>query len=60
MVINASHFRSCSVPAPQVWDALQASLRHTGELHNNARMGWGKAVVGWSEGPEVRRPLRPF
>ena len=36
----------------KVWDAMQAYLIATGELHNNARMGWGKAVIGWSASPE--------
>jgi hypothetical protein len=35
-----------------VWDALQVSLVTTGELHNNARMGWGKAVLAWCAGPQ--------
>ena len=35
-----------------VWDALQSSLVRTGELHNNARMGWGKAIVSWCASPE--------
>ena len=34
-----------------VWDALQARLVETGEMHNNARMGWGKAVLRWSPDP---------
>lgn len=31
-----------------LWDAAQTSLRHHGELHNNVRMTWGKALLGWS------------
>ena len=31
-----------------LWDACQRSLLRHGELHNNLRMTWGKAVVGWS------------
>ncbi|MEM9378982.1 MAG: FAD-dependent oxidoreductase [Planctomycetota bacterium] len=31
-----------------LWDATQASLLRHGELHNNLRMTWGKAVVGWT------------
>ncbi|TVQ38146.1 MAG: FAD-binding protein [Geminicoccaceae bacterium] len=34
-----------------LWDAAQASLRVHGELHNNLRMTWGKALVGWSPTP---------
>ena len=29
------------------WDAMQTYLVETGELHNNARMTWGKSVVHW-------------
>jgi len=35
-----------------LWDAAQASLRIHGELHNNVRMTWGKALVSWTPGPE--------
>ena len=35
-----------------VWDALQLVLIETGELHNNARMGWGKALLRWTPNPE--------
>jgi photolyase PhrII len=31
-----------------LWDAAQQSLRVHGELHNNVRMTWGKAIPGWS------------
>ena len=31
-----------------LWDAMQRSLVDAGELHNNARMTWGKAVLQWS------------
>jgi hypothetical protein len=31
----------------EVWDAMQGYLIDTGELHNNARMTWGKTVVHW-------------
>eukprot|EP00929_Paragymnodinium_shiwhaense_P032430 TRINITY_DN17968_c0_g1_i2.p1 TRINITY_DN17968_c0_g1~~TRINITY_DN17968_c0_g1_i2.p1 ORF type:complete len:267 (-),score=31.98 TRINITY_DN17968_c0_g1_i2:359-1159(-) len=37
----------------KAWDALQAYLIETGELHNNARMGWGKAIAKWSDSPEA-------
>jgi len=36
-----------------VWDACQKYLLHTGELHNNARMSWGKAILGWTNSPEI-------
>ena len=35
------------------WNACQRSLRKLGELHNNVRMTWGKALVGWASSPEV-------
>lgn len=35
-----------------LWDAAQRSLLVHGELHNNLRMTWGKALVGWSATPE--------
>ncbi|MCY2975835.1 MAG: FAD-dependent oxidoreductase [Planctomycetota bacterium] len=31
-----------------LWDAAQRSLLKHGELHNNVRMTWGKAVLEWS------------
>ncbi len=31
-----------------LWDAAQASLRIHGELHNNVRMTWGKALPSWT------------
>lgn len=34
----------------EVWDAMQGYLIETGELHNNARMTWGKTVVHWQAG----------
>jgi photolyase PhrII len=35
-----------------LWDAAQRSLLIHGELHNNVRMTWGKALLGWSRTPE--------
>lgn len=35
-----------------LWDAAQASLRIHGELHNNVRMTWGKALLAWTPGPQ--------
>ncbi len=32
----------------RLWDAAQRSLLKHGELHNNVRMTWGKAVLAWS------------
>lgn len=31
-----------------LWDAAQRSLLRQGALHNNVRMTWGKAVLGWT------------
>ncbi|MDX2184288.1 MAG: FAD-dependent oxidoreductase [Gemmatimonadaceae bacterium] len=31
-----------------LWDAAQQSLLRHGELHNNVRMTWGKAMIRWS------------
>lgn len=33
----------------RLWDVAQRSLRSHGELHNNLRMTWGKALLGWTE-----------
>lgn len=35
-----------------LWDAAQTSLVVHGELHNNLRMTWGKALPHWTETPE--------
>lgn len=32
-----------------LWDATQTSLQRHGELHNNVRMTWGKAIPLWSD-----------
>ena len=39
-----------------LWDLAQQSLLRHGELHNNLRMTWGKAIVGWS--PDLGTALR--
>ena len=39
----------------ELWDAAQLSLLRQGELHNNVRMTWGKAILNWSDSP--RRAL---
>ncbi|MGF1578929.1 MAG: FAD-dependent oxidoreductase [Gemmataceae bacterium] len=36
----------------ELWNACQHSLLKQGELHNNVRMTWGKAVLQWTENPE--------
>ncbi len=35
-----------------LWDAAQRSLLRHGELHNNLRMTWGKALLGWTSSPD--------
>jgi len=35
----------------RLWDLAQRSLLRHGELHNNLRMTWGKAIVGWTASP---------
>ena len=35
-----------------LWNACQHSLLKHGELHNNVRMTWGKAILEWTETPE--------
>ena len=35
-----------------LWNAMQMALVKTGELHNNLRMTWGKAIHHWSASPE--------
>ncbi|MEL6397162.1 MAG: FAD-dependent oxidoreductase [Planctomycetota bacterium] len=41
----------------RLWDAAQRSLLAHGELHNNVRMTWGKAIVGWTSGPARAQEL---
>lgn len=41
-----------------LWDMAQRSLVAHGELHNNVRMTWGKALPAWTSTPEdARRAL---
>lgn len=35
------------------WDGMQKYMVQSGELHNNARMGWGCAVVQWTASPQA-------
>ncbi|KAJ1444560.1 DNA photolyase, FAD-binding/Cryptochrome [Pelagophyceae sp. CCMP2097] len=35
------------------WDAMQRCLLRHGELHNNLRMTWGKAVLAWAPTPRL-------
>lgn len=36
-----------------LWDLAQTSLLRHGELHNNLRMTWGKALPHWTPDPET-------
>ncbi len=35
-----------------LWNAAQKSLLMHGELHNNVRMTWGKAILNWQQTPQ--------
>ncbi len=35
----------------EFWNAAQKSLLMQGELHNNVRMTWGKAILNWKQDP---------
>jgi photolyase PhrII len=35
----------------ELWDLAQCSLLRRGELHNNLRMTWGKALLTWAQSP---------
>jgi len=37
----------------RLWDAAQRSLLIHGELHNNLRMTWGKALLQWTRTPQA-------
>jgi photolyase PhrII len=36
----------------ELWNAAQKSLLIHGELHNNLRMTWGKAILNWRQCPK--------
>jgi len=36
----------------EFWNAAQKSLLMHGELHNNVRMTWGKAILDWKRTPQ--------
>ncbi len=36
----------------ELWNAAQKSLLIHGELHNNVRMTWGKAILKWKRTPQ--------
>ena len=35
----------------ELWNAAQLTLLRHGELHNNLRMTWGKAIINWTKDP---------
>ena len=37
----------------EFWNAAQHSLLKQGELHNNVRMTWGKAILNWTKDPQT-------
>lgn len=37
----------------ELWDLAQTSLRIHGELHNNLRMTWAKAILNWRPTPQA-------
>lgn len=36
----------------EFWNAAQLTLLRHGELHNNIRMTWGKAIINWTKTPQ--------
>ena len=36
----------------ELWNIAQRSLLIAGELHNNVRMTWGKAILNWTSSPQ--------
>ena len=34
------------------WNAAMREMRHTGYMHNDMRMYWGKKILEWTESPE--------
>ncbi len=36
----------------EFWNAAQLTLLRHGELHNNLRMTWGKAIINWTKNPQ--------
>jgi len=40
------------VTGEPLWDLAQRSLLRRGELHNNVRMSWGKALLNWAPRPQ--------
>jgi photolyase PhrII len=41
----------------ELWNAAQLTLLRHGELHNNLRMTWGKAIINWTKDPRYALEL---
>ena len=52
-VLLASHQLEYSRSPNNLWNLCQKSLVKHGELHNNLRMTWGKAIPQWTTSLEV-------
>lgn len=46
---------SRGITGDSLWDSAQRSLLVHGELHNNVRMTWGKAILNWI--PDAKKSL---
>jgi photolyase PhrII len=51
-VIRDTEALARSRTGDRLWDLAQASLRIHGELHNNLRMTWAKAIPFWRPDPQ--------
>lgn len=50
-VVHAGDALDSARSGEPLWDLAQSSLLRHGELHNNLRMTWGKAILPWSRDP---------
>ena len=50
LLLTLEEIEACKTNEP-LWNAMQQALAKTGELHNNCRMTWGKAIHCWSSSP---------
>jgi photolyase PhrII len=50
-VVHAGDALDSGRTGAPLWDLAQRSLLRHGELHNNLRMTWGKAILPWSRDP---------
>ena len=53
--INSWETLARGTTGDKLWDAAQRSLLIHGELHNNVRMTWGKALLNWT--PDAKSAL---